>query len=404
MLAEGVEDGEFDAVVGGDAADVELGDSFFLEIVGETGAVAMAVVVEAAVAVDGGIGAFAKDGVDAPGVEAGGEVGSAGSLHTVGGPEHLREACEFDGVADFFAGMVAGEAAVIGGVPILGGDDVVVVGEKFVDEGHEFVASGDAEGAAGEEVVLEVDDEECFHERMLDGEVESGFRLFFVGFAVEAVEAGGAVGDVLFDLVGLFEDFEFEQFFAEVAFVEGLAEDALVEALQLGEGEFAGKEFESDGGVAEFGANAFLGGGEDFGVVEGEVGEVIEGKPSGLVGVGGGGGRVFAEVDEGVVRDGDDVLAGVALGLAEAVKLLEVDLFEAGFFFEFASGAGFEVFADAHEAAGESPLALEGGEASLDEEDFEIILVEPEDHAVGGEGGAGVFVGVHAPTLVFIRH
>ena len=76
LLIEGVEDGKFDAVVGGDAADVEAGDSLLAKIGGVAGALAVAVVVETTVAVDGGVGAFAKDGVDASGVEVGGKVGS----------------------------------------------------------------------------------------------------------------------------------------------------------------------------------------------------------------------------------------------------------------------------------------------------------------------------------------
>ena len=146
---------------------MELGDSYFAEIVGESSAVAVPVVVEATVAIDGGIGAFAKDAVDSAGVEVGGEVGSAGSLHAMGGPEHLGESGEFDGLADFFAGMVAGKAAVVGGMPVLGGHDMVVVREEFVDDGDEFVPSADAEGSAGEEVILKVDDEERFHEEFV---------------------------------------------------------------------------------------------------------------------------------------------------------------------------------------------------------------------------------------------
>ena len=130
-------------------------------------------------------------------------------------------------------------------------------------------------------------------------------------------------------------------------------------------------------------------------VVEGEIGEIVEGKPSGIVSVGGCGGWVFAEINESVVGDGDDVLAGVTVWLTEAVKLFEVNFLEAGFFFEFSSGTRLEVLADADEATWESPLAFEWGETSLNEEDFEVIFVEAENYAVGSEGGSSVFVGVH---------
>ena len=228
---------------------------------------------------------------------------------------------------------------------------------------------------------------------MLEFEVEALFLEFLVLGAVEAVEAGGAAGDVLFDFVGFGEDAEFGDFFAKVAFVERLLEDEFVEVLELGEGEFFGEEFEADGLVAEFSAEAFAGEFEDFLVIEGEGREVVEGEPGGVAGIGGGGGRVLDEVDEGVVGDSDDVFPWVAVGGADGGELFEEDVFEAGFFFEFTSGAGVDVFADLDEAAGESPFVFEGGEGALDEEDFEVVLVETEDDAVGGEGGSGVVVG-----------
>ena len=279
---------------------------------------------------------------------------------------------------------------------------MVVVGEEFVDDVHERRLLG-RRGLPREGNRFADHDKKCFHE-LLDFEVESGFRFLVVGLAVEAVEASGAVGDVLFDFVGLFEDFEFQEFFAEVAFVEGLAKDAFVEALQLSEGEFAGEKLESNGAVPQFGTDAFLGGGEDFGVVESEVWKVVEGKPSGIVGVGGSGGRVFVEIDEGVVRNGDDVLAGITLRLSEGIELFEIDLPEAGFFFEFAPRAGIKVFSNSDKASGESPLPFKGGEASFDKEDLEVIVIETEDHAVGGKGWAGEFVRVHAPMLVSFLH
>ena len=47
-----------------------------------------------------------------------------------------------------------------GGVPVLGQDDGVALGHEGVDARDDAVAVGDGEGAAGAEVVLQVDDEE----------------------------------------------------------------------------------------------------------------------------------------------------------------------------------------------------------------------------------------------------
>ena len=49
---------------------------------------------------------------------------------------------------------------MLGGVPVLGEDDVVEFFGEGVDEGDDGVAVGDGQGSAGHEVVLDVDDEE----------------------------------------------------------------------------------------------------------------------------------------------------------------------------------------------------------------------------------------------------
>lgn len=91
---------------------------------------------------------------------------------------------------------------------------------------------------------------------MLEFEVDALFLEFLVSRTIEAVEAGGASGDVLFDFVGLGEDIEFGDFLAKVALVEGLFEDEFVEVLELGESEFFREKFEADGLVADFSAEA----------------------------------------------------------------------------------------------------------------------------------------------------
>ena len=51
-----------------------------------------------------------------------------------------------------------GEALVSGGVPVLGGDDERVVVHGGIDRGDDGVAIGHGQGAAGHEVVLDVDE------------------------------------------------------------------------------------------------------------------------------------------------------------------------------------------------------------------------------------------------------
>ncbi len=71
---------------------------------------------------------------------------------------------ELNFLSDFFAKVITGEAAVVGGMPVLSGDDEVVFWHQFVDDGNDLISAGDGEAAAGEEVVLDVDEEEGFHE------------------------------------------------------------------------------------------------------------------------------------------------------------------------------------------------------------------------------------------------
>ena len=108
--------------------------------------------------------ALSDEVIEAAGVEFVWEFRSVTSLDAVDRPEDLLEAAEIDGLADFLPRMVAGKAAVVGRVPVLGGDDEVVFGHQFVDDGNDLITLRNGEAAAGEEVVLEVDDEERFHD------------------------------------------------------------------------------------------------------------------------------------------------------------------------------------------------------------------------------------------------
>jgi len=135
-------------------------------------------------------------------------------------------------------------------------------------------------------------------------------------------------------------------------------------------------------------------------VIKGESREVIEGEPGGVSRIGGGGGRVLDEIDEGEVGHGHDVFAWIAIGSPDSGELLEVDVLQSGLFLEFASCAVVDVFPDSDEAAGEGPFVFEGGEGALDEEDFEVILIEAENNAIAGEGGSCVVVDeAHTPFL-----
>ena len=61
--------------------------------------------------------------------------------------------------------MVDRKAAVVGRMPVLRGHDEVIPRLKAIDQRHDLVASGHRQGAAGTEVVLNVNDDQGGHGR-----------------------------------------------------------------------------------------------------------------------------------------------------------------------------------------------------------------------------------------------
>ena len=62
---------------------------------------------------------------------------------------------------------------------------------------------------------------------------------------------------------------------------------------------------------------------------------------------------------------------------AESVELFQEDVFEAGLFFEFATGGLFHGFFDTDKTAGERPAAFERLQTALDEKNLEFPSSRP---------------------------
>ena len=86
--------------------------------------------------------------------------GAAGALDAVHRPQHLGQAVQIDDLVGLGALVVGGEAAVIGGVPVLGRDDEVEVARHPVGDRDGVVPVRDLQRPAGAEVVLEVHEDE----------------------------------------------------------------------------------------------------------------------------------------------------------------------------------------------------------------------------------------------------
>ena len=116
----------------------------------------MAVVEEAAVAVDGWVSSFLEDFLDAWLIERSGEFGAFCVLDAMNGPESLGKAVEFNLVENVFPRVVCGKASVVAWVPILCSDDEIESELELVNDGNDFVAIGNSKSAAGQEVVLDI--------------------------------------------------------------------------------------------------------------------------------------------------------------------------------------------------------------------------------------------------------
>ena len=114
---------------------------------------------EGGVAVDVAAEAFAEDEFGVGDVQGWVERCAYGVLEDVFGPKGLGAV---RGVDDFVGLFRVGcrEGDVLGGMPVLGEDDVVEFLGKGVDDGDDGVAVGHGQGAAGHEIVLDVDDEQ----------------------------------------------------------------------------------------------------------------------------------------------------------------------------------------------------------------------------------------------------
>ena len=91
------------------------------------------------------------------------ELRAGRALNAMDGPEDLRQPCQFDRLARRAAGMVGGEAAVVGRMPVLRGHDQFILRLEAIDQRHDPVAFRHRQRAAGTEVVLNVNDDKSRH-------------------------------------------------------------------------------------------------------------------------------------------------------------------------------------------------------------------------------------------------
>ena len=92
--------------------------------------------------------------------EAGRELGAPRALHAVVGPQYLRAIGEFDHLERPSAGMRRRERPMLRRMPVLGEHDVLEARGDAIDDRDDGVASRHGKRASGQEVVLDVHDDE----------------------------------------------------------------------------------------------------------------------------------------------------------------------------------------------------------------------------------------------------
>src|SRR5882724_6055953 len=100
----------------------------------------MSVVEETAIAIDLRIGSLRENLRNASYIQTGSKRRPGRSSYTVGRPKHLRQPTQLNHLSRFFSRMLGGKAAVLGGMPILRGDDQVEKGLEAIRERDYLVA------------------------------------------------------------------------------------------------------------------------------------------------------------------------------------------------------------------------------------------------------------------------
>lgn len=170
------------AEVRGETAEEAANDAAFLQVAGEAGAGLLVGLEEGGVAVHVPVVALAHDQRGVGNRQPGGEVGAFGALHAVVRPQHLGAVAHLDGLEGLLALVLGRERHVIGRVPVLREHHVLELAGQVVDEGDDLVALVHGQGAAGDEALLDVHD---------DQHVPCGGRDLLVGGGT-ADPAGGA--------------------------------------------------------------------------------------------------------------------------------------------------------------------------------------------------------------------
>ena len=195
-----------------------------------------------------------------------------------------------------------------------------------------------------------------------------------------AIQLGRAAGTVSNPFVEGLERVELRHLAAEVPLVEAPAEDRLVDALQLAEGELLRQQLKADRRVLQLVREALEGIGEDSLVIERQRRMLPSEHPLCVTRIRACHERRHSAGEQRVVRNRDHPAARIACRIAEGIELLEVDVPDARLLFELAARGIFERFPVANKPSRKRPASFERRHAATDEHHVERGLPKREDH------------------------
>jgi hypothetical protein len=200
-----VDGGVADAEVIGEAAEEETFEAALTEIAREAGRGVVVVFEEGGVAVDVAAKAFAEDEFGVGDMQVWVEGCAFGVLDGVLGPEGLRTVRSMEELVVLLV-VGGGEGDVSGGVPVLRKDDVGEFFRESVDDRNDLVGVRYGQVAAGHEVILNVDDEECVGGFKVHGHsmvVQEGRIAVELALADLSAKKYAGIADVLFLCISL---------------------------------------------------------------------------------------------------------------------------------------------------------------------------------------------------------
>src|SRR5437867_2138249 len=123
----------------------------------------MGVVKKGAVTIDHCIGSLVENVGDSACVKCGSEFSAARILNAMHRPQNLFDAVENDALARFFAWVICGKTAVIRWVPVFCGNNQVETPLQFISDWNDFIAMRHGQRAAGQKIILKIDNDERIH-------------------------------------------------------------------------------------------------------------------------------------------------------------------------------------------------------------------------------------------------